>query len=384
MRTRDDLLVRQMASARRIETLADKTLDYGVDGMRMVLTPEHESSFEELLLDWYSRQTAYGRIAGTGSYVPEGRLTNQDLQKLVETTPEWIQTRTGIGERRVVGEGQAASDLALPAARRALESARVGAEEIDLIVVATVTPDTWMPSTACWLQARLKCRRAIAFDVNAACSGFVYALSIADNFIRAGKVKSALVVGVDVFSKIVNYQDRGTCLLFGDGAGAVVLEATTGDSRVLSTHLYADGSGAKALEVPAGGSRLPACHETVERGLHTVTMPSGQEIFRSAVRGMTEAVQAALDENKVTVADLTLLIPHQANIRILEAVGERLGVDRSRLFTNLERYGNTSAASIPLALDEASRGGRLAPGDLVMLTAFGAGFTWGSALVRWG
>jgi 3-oxoacyl-[acyl-carrier-protein] synthase-3 len=241
-----------------------------------------------------------------------------------------------------------------------------------------------MPSTACRLQAMLECRNAAAFDVAAACSGFLYALSIADNFLKAGSARCALVVGVDIFSRVVNGEDRSTCLLFGDGAGAVVLRATSGEAHILSTHLFSDGSQAAALEIPAGGSRIPASHETVDRKLHTVVMPDGQQIFRAAVRAMAEAAQIALKESDLAAADLALIIPHQANIRIIEALRERLGLDRHQVYTNIDRYGNTSAASIPLALDEAARASRLKAGDLVMLTAFGSGFTWGSALIRWG
>lgn len=329
------------------------------------------------------RQVAYGQITGTGSHVPEKRLTNEELGLRLATTPEWIYARTGISERRVVDPREAASDLAFRASLRALDDAGVSPGDVDLIVVATVTPDTLMPSTACRLQGMLGCRNAVAFDVNAACSGFIYALSIADNFIRAGSVRSVLVVGVDVFSRVLNYEDRSTCLLFGDGAGAVVLEATSGDCRILSTHLFADGRRASALEIPAGGSRLPACRDSVDRRLHTVQMPNGQEVFRAAVRRMSEAVLHALAQNDLRVEDLALLIPHQANIRIIEAVGQRLGIARNRVVTNLEFYGNTSAASVPHALDGACRAGRLKRGDLVMLVGFGAGFTWGSALVRW-
>lgn len=346
--------------------------------------PRLAPSIDGVPMGWFQRQMTYSRIAGTGSYAPENKLTNRDLEQMVDTSDVWIQSRTGIQERRIARKDQAASDLAAEAAQKALKAAGLLPDDIDLIVVATVTPDTMMPSTACWLQAKLQCKRAMAFDVSAACSGFVYALSVADNFIRAGSAQSALVVGVDTFSKIMNYQDRNTCVLFGDGAGAVVLEATTGDSHILSTHLFSDGAYADILEVPAGGSRMPATQETVDQRLHTMVMRNGQEVFKSAVRSMSEAIQHALEQNDLTVEDVDLLIPHQANIRIIEAVGQKLGLSSEKVFTNLHHYGNTSAASIPLALDEAVRADKIKSGDVVALAAFGAGFTWGSAIVRWG
>jgi len=346
--------------------------------------PRLMPSIDGVPMGWFQQQTTYSRISGTGSYAPENRLTNRDLEQMVDTSDAWIQSRTGIQERRIAQKEQAASDLAYEAAHKALVSAGMLPEDIDLIVVATVTPDTMMPSTACWLQAKLQCKRAIAFDVSAACSGFVYALAVADNFIRAKSAQSALVVGVDTFSKIMNYQDRNTCVLFGDGAGAVVLEATTGDNHILSTHLFSDGAYADMLEVPAGGSRMPATQETVDQRMHTMVMRNGQEVFKSAVRSMSEAVQHALEQNDLAIEDVDLLIPHQANIRIIEAVGQKLGLSSEKVFTNLDRYGNTSAASVPLALDEAVRAGKIKSGDVVVLAAFGAGFTWGSAIVRWG
>jgi 3-oxoacyl-[acyl-carrier-protein] synthase III len=355
-----------------------------VEEVRLPIGPGRATSFEEVEADWLGWQDTRSRVAGTGSYVPEITRRNGELASRIGESDTWIRSRTGISERRIAPPEQAASDLALEASRRALASAGVSADQLDLIVVATVTPDTPMPSTACRLQALLKCRGAAAFDVSAACSGFLYALAVADNFVRAGSAQCALVVGVDLFSRIVNDEDRSTCLLFGDGAGAVVLQATHGDSRILSTHLFADGAEAGALEIPAGGSRMPPSHASVDRKLHTIVMPDGQQIFRAAVQGMSEAARTALEANGLTSRDLTLIIPHQANLRIIEALGERLGLAKDRIYTNIDRYGNTSAASIPLALDEAARASRLKAGDLLMLTAFGSGFTWGSALVRWG
>jgi 3-oxoacyl-[acyl-carrier-protein] synthase III len=330
------------------------------------------------------RETTYSRIAGVGSFVPEKRLANEHFESMLRMTDADIFSRTGISERRIADPGDAASDLASRASVEALHSAGVRPEEIDLIIVATVTPDTLMPSTACWLQASLGCGSAMAFDINAACSGFVYALSVADNMIRAGAARCALVVGVDVFSRIMDYQDRSTCILFGDGAGAVVLRATGGELRILSTHLFADGGSASRIEVPAGGSRIPASHQSIDQRLHSMVMRKGTEVFRSAVEKMSEAVLQALDHNGSTAEEIDLVIPHQANIRIIEAVADRLRMPREKFFTNLDRYGNTSAASVPLALDEAVAAGRVEQGDLIMLAAFGAGYTWGSALVRWG
>ncbi len=321
-------------------------------------------------------------ISGTGSYTPENRLTNLELNASLALAAEFIQTRTGILERRIAAPQQAASDLALIAAKNALTAAHIAADQIDLIVVATVTPDNAMPSVACRLQGMLGCQAVAAFDVNAACSGFVYALTIADNFIRAGSAQTALVVGVDIFSRIMNYRDPTTCILFGDGAGAVVLTAAS-SGGILATQLHSDGSRAEMISIPAGGSRLPASHDTVAQGLHAMSMRNGGDVFRSAVAKMSECISSLLRENGLSVQDVDLLIPHQANIRIISAICERLGLAPERVFSNLERYGNTSAASVPLALDEAVKGGRICSGDNIVLAAFGAGLTWGSALLRW-
>ncbi|WP_224983089.1 beta-ketoacyl-ACP synthase III [Geomonas agri] len=322
------------------------------------------------------------RITGTGSAVPEKVLTNFDLEKMVDTTDEWIVTRTGIRERRIAAEGEYTSTFAIAAAERALAAAGVKAEEIDLIVVGTLTPDFPFPATACIVQQALKATNAFCFDLSAACSGFIYALSTAQKFILSGQVKKALVIGAEVLSRIVDWNDRNTCLLFGDGAGAVVLEAQEGDNGILSTHMHSDGNYWEILYQKGAGSRNPATHQNVDDGLVFLTM-QGNEVFKLAVRSMGEVAMEALEANGLTPDDVNLFIPHQANQRIVDSVGKRLGITGERVFVNLDRYGNTSAASIPIALDEAVRAGRLKEGDLLLLDAFGGGLTWGSALVRW-
>ncbi|MGH7369705.1 MAG: beta-ketoacyl-ACP synthase III [Candidatus Methylomirabilaceae bacterium] len=323
------------------------------------------------------------RIAGTGSSAPDQVLTNADLEQFVSTTDEWIVTRTGISERHVAAEGEATSDVAEHAARRALEAASVDPMDVDLILVGTVTPDMFFPSTACILQERLGTRNASAFDLSAACSGFIYGLSVADAYLRSGIMRNILVVGAETLSKLVDWNDRATCVLFGDGAGAALIQRTTGTSGLLSSHLYADGSKAKHLIIPGGGSRHPVCQRTLDENLAKIKMANGNEVFKVAVRSMEEAAMAALKANGVEISDIDLVVPHQANARIIYAMAQRLGLPKERLVVNIDRYGNTSAASIPIALDEAVRGGRLAEGDLVLLVAFGGGLTWGSALIRW-
>ena len=322
------------------------------------------------------------RITGTGSYLPEKVLTNFDLERMVETSDEWIRERTGIRERRIASEEEAASDLALEASRKALKSAGLRPKNIELIIVATVSGDMPLPSTACLLQHRLGARRAAAFDVNAACSGFIYALSIADGYIRSGTYRRILVVGSEVLSRITDWTDRTTCVLMGDGAGAVVLEASDGDSGILSVKIDADGSMWDLLHIPAGGSRIPASEESVGKRLHFIKM-RGNETFKAAVRTLEKLVLTTLKDNGLKPRDLSLLIPHQANHRIISATAKRLGLDLDRVMINLDRYGNTSAASIPIALDEAVRTGRVREGDHILLEAFGGGLTWASALIRW-
>jgi 3-oxoacyl-[acyl-carrier-protein] synthase-3 len=326
----------------------------------------------------------YGsRIAGVGASVPDQVLTNADLERIVSTSDEWIVTRTGISERRIASDSQATSDLAERAAARALEAAAVDPIDVELIVVSTVTPDTFFPSTGCILQDRLGASHAAAFDLSAACSGFIYGLSVADAYLRAGLMRNILVIGAETLSKVVDWSDRGTCVLFADGAGAALVQRTTGDSRILSTHLFADGSKGKQLIIPGGGSRHPVSQKVLDENLVKIKMANGNEVFKVAVRSMEDAALAALKANGAEVSDIDLFVPHQANARIINAVAQRLGVPKERIVVNIDRFGNTSAASIPIALDEAVRAGRLKPGDLLLLAAFGGGLTWGSALIRW-
>lgn len=320
-------------------------------------------------------------ILGTGSELPSKIVTNHDLEKMVETSDEWITVRTGIKERRVLEEGKGNADMAFRAAQRALADANIEAGDLDAIIMGTVTPDYPFPSSACVLEDMLGARNVFSFDVGAACSGFLNALSVADSFIRTGQINNALVVGSDALTRLLNWQDRGTCILFGDGAGAVVLGASENGSGILSTRLRTDGSYVKTLYVPAGGSLKPATPETVRRNEHTITM-NGKEVFKIAVRSMEEISRQALAEADVPVSAVSLVIPHQANRRIIVALAERLGIPMERVMVNVDKYGNTSAASIPVALDEAKRQGKIKPGDIVLLNAFGAGFAWGAAVVR--
>jgi 3-oxoacyl-[acyl-carrier-protein] synthase-3 len=323
------------------------------------------------------------RITGTGSALPAKILTNAEIEQLVDTSDEWITTRTGIKERRIAAEGEYTSTFAAEAARRAMSMAGVLPEEIDLIILSTVTPDFPFPSTACIVQEILGAVNATAFDLSAACAGFIYGLSVAEKYMRSGAARKVLVIGSETLSRIVDWNDRNTCVLFGDGAGAVVLEASEGDHSLLSTHTFSNGAYWKLLYQAGSGSRNPASESrTIDERLLYVTM-EGNEVFKHAVRSMEEAAVKALDENALSQSDISLLIPHQANQRIIDATAKRLGVDSDRLFTNLHRYGNTSSASIPIALDEANSQGLLKPGGKVLLVAFGGGFAYGSALVEW-
>ncbi|MHC1698268.1 MAG: beta-ketoacyl-ACP synthase III [Geobacteraceae bacterium] len=325
---------------------------------------------------------AHARITGTGAAVPEKVLTNADLEALVDTTDEWITTRTGIKERRVASAGEFTSTFATAAAEKALAMAGVTADELDLIVVATVTPDFPFPSTACLVQKNLNAKKAAAFDISAACSGFLFAISIVDNFIKSGSVKKALVIGAETLTRVTDWQDRNSCVLFGDGAGAVILEVTSEKAGVLSTHIHSDGTYWELLHQPACGSRNPADQRVIDERLTFIKM-QGNEVFKLAVRAMEEAANEALSANGLSVSDIDLFISHQANRRIIDAIGKRLGLSPEQVYINLERYGNTSAASIPIALDEANRAGKLKEGALVLLDSFGGGLTWASALLRW-
>ncbi|OHB33899.1 MAG: 3-oxoacyl-ACP synthase [Desulfuromonadaceae bacterium GWB2_53_15] len=323
------------------------------------------------------------RIIGTGSSLPNKILTNAELERMVDTNDEWITTRTGIKQRRIAAEGEFTSTFAVEASLRALEMAGISADELDLIILGTVTPDFPLPSTACIIQHEIGARKAAAFDISAACSGFVYGLSIADKYIRSGIAKKALVVGAEVLSRIVDWTDRNTCILFGDGAGAAVVDASDNDNGVLSTHIYSNGSFWETLYQVGSGSRNPATSKrTIDERLFYLKM-EGNDVFKHAVRAMEEAACAALSANDMSPSDISLFIPHQANKRIIDATAKRLGLTEDKVFINLHNYGNTSAASIPIALDEANRAGRLSSGDIVLLDAFGGGFTYGSALMRW-
>jgi 3-oxoacyl-[acyl-carrier-protein] synthase III len=323
------------------------------------------------------------RITGTGSALPEKILTNVELERLVDTSDEWITTRTGIKERRIAVDGEYTSTFAAEAARRAMAMAGAHPEEIDLIIIGTVTPDFPFPSTACIVQDLLGATNATAFDLSAACSGFLYGVSIAEKYLRSGAARKILVIGSEVLSRIVDWQDRNTCVLFGDGAGAVVLEAAEGDHSLLSTHTFSNGSFWNLLYQPGSGSRNPATDSrTIDERLIYLKM-EGNDVFKHAVRAMEEAALKALDANGLTPSDISLMIPHQANRRIIDATTKRLGLAPERLFTNLHRYGNTSSASIPIALDEANRQGVLKPDSKLLMVAFGGGFTYASALVNW-
>ena len=320
-------------------------------------------------------------ILGTGSYTPSRVLTNFDLEKMVDTTDEWIRTRTGIVERRIADPDVATSDLALPAAQAALEQAQVDVSDIDLIMVATVTPDTIFPCTASILQQKLGVKTA-AFDILVGCTGFVYGVAVAGEMIASGAYDHILVIGAETLSRIADWEDRSTCVLFGDAAGAAVVGPVPQGRGILSYSLGNDGTNADALKVPAGGSRLPASAETVANRLHYLTM-NGPEVFKFAVRSMTDSSEEVVSRAGLTMKDIDLVIPHQANLRIIDAAAKRLNIPYERFVRNLERYGNTSAATIPLALDEVHREGRIKPGDLILLSSFGAGMSWASMVLRW-
>ncbi|MBF0520811.1 MAG: ketoacyl-ACP synthase III [Nitrospirae bacterium] len=322
------------------------------------------------------------RVISTGSYLPEKVLTNHDLEKMVDTSDSWIVERTGIHERRIAADNETASDMAYAAAKLALERAGLTADSIDIIIVATISGDMPIPATACYVQKMLGASKAAAFDINAACSGFIFGLSTANAYIKAGLYKRILLIGSEVLTKFTDWQDRNTCVLFGDGAGAVILEGHDGDSGVLSVDIHSDGALSDILLLPGGGSKHPTSLQTVADRLHYIKM-RGNETFKIAVRTLEKLVVDALEKNGVDPKDLALLIPHQANLRIISATASRLGLTMDRVMLNLNRCGNTSAASIPIALDEAVVTGRVKDGDYILLEAFGGGLTWASALIKW-
>jgi 3-oxoacyl-[acyl-carrier-protein] synthase-3 len=322
-------------------------------------------------------------IAGTGRGLPERVLSNFDLEKMVDTSDTWIMERTGIRERRIVAKGQTTSDLAAAAGREACRKAGIDPASLDCVIVCTVTPDSPLPATAVHVQRKLGANGCAAFDMAAACAGFIYGLSVGDAFIARGQFKRVLVCGVEVLSPVIDWEDRNTCVLFGDGAGAAVLVPGEGDGDrgVWSTHLYADGGMAEALGIPGGGTAHPASHETVAQRLHYVKM-NGREVFKHAVRNISRAALTALEHNHLTAAQIDTVVAHQANMRIIEGVAKQINLPLDKFFLNIEKYGNTSSASIPIALDEAVEQGRVKQGDLLLMAALGAGFSWGSAVVR--
>lgn len=321
-------------------------------------------------------------IVGTGSYVPHRVLTNADLEKMVDTTDEWIVTRSGIRQRRIAADNECTSDMAARAASRAMEQAGVNGAEIDLIICATITPDMPFPATACLVQQKIGAKRAAAFDMEAACSGFLYGLEIGQQFITSGTYDTVLVIGAEKLSTIVDWEDRATCVLFGDGAGAAILRSRGEEHGILTTCMGADGSQADILLMPAGGARYPASKESVSGKMHCLKM-AGKEVFKNAVVAMQTAAEEALRKCNLTIDDIKCVIPHQANVRILEAIADRLGVPMEKVYINLDRYGNVSAASVAIALDEAAREGRFQRGDLILLVVFGSGLTWASCVIQW-
>ncbi|MDD5101863.1 MAG: ketoacyl-ACP synthase III [Endomicrobiaceae bacterium] len=323
------------------------------------------------------------KILGTGSYVPEKILTNFDLEKIVETSDEWITTRTGIQQRRIIDKTQTSSDLAYNASMRAIEDAKLSVNDIDLIIVATVTPDMPLPATACFLQEKLKAFNAVAFDISAACTGFIYGVATAKAFVESGMYKTVLLVGVEALSRVTDWTDRNTCVLFGDGAGAMIFQASKEDNDIVSVYLGADGTHTGLLDLPAGGAKTPTTHETVDQKLHTIKM-AGKDVFKVAVVKMAEAVGKALELANKTDKDIALYVPHQANLRIIDAVVKKAGINKDKVYINVQKYGNMSSATTIVALDEARQEGRIAKNDLVELVAFGGGLTWGACILKLG
>ncbi|TVM04401.1 MAG: 3-oxoacyl-ACP synthase [Candidatus Brocadia sp. WS118] len=328
------------------------------------------------------RQNQRASITGIGSYLPGKVLTNYDLERMVDTSDDWIIQRTGIKERRIVENGQITSDLATQASLRAMEDAGVSPHDIDMIITSTITPDHIFPSTSCFIQQKLGATRASAFDILAACAGFIYALSIGQSFVNSGAMETVLVVGAECLSTITDYTDRTTCVLFGDGAGAVIIQKSPTHHEILSSTLAADGSQADVLIMPGGGAKSPASLESIQQRAHYIQF-KGKEVFKLAIQNITNLILETVTKNDLTIGDIDLIIPHQSNLRIIEATMEKLGLPMEKAFVNIDKYGNTSSASIPIAIDEARKEGRLSRGDLVMLVAFGGGLTWGSSVIRW-
>lgn len=328
------------------------------------------------------RQNQRASITGIGSYLPSKVLTNFDLEKMVDTSDDWIIQRTGIKERRIVENGQITSDLATQASLRAMEDAGVSPQDLDMIITSTITPDHIFPSTSCFIQQKIGASRAGAFDILAACAGFIYAISIGESFVNSGAMETILVVGAECLSKITDYTDRTTCVLFGDGAGAVIIQKSRTKHEILATNLAADGSQSDVLIMPGGGARNPASLESVQQRTHYIQF-KGKEVFRLAINNITSLILETVEKNGISLQDIDLIIPHQSNYRIIEATMEKLGLPMEKAFVNIDKYGNTSSASIPIAIDEARKEGRLSKGDIVMLVAFGGGLTWGSSVIRW-
>ncbi len=321
-------------------------------------------------------------ITGWGFYAPSRVMTNQELERIVDTSDEWISTRTGIKERRIAADGETTSSMSVRAARAALDRARMRPQDVQMVIVGTCSPDYLFPATACIVQSEIGATRAGAFDIEAACTSFVSALAIARGMIVSGGIQNALVIGAETLSRFLNWQDRTTCVLFGDGAGAVVLEASNASVGIESVVLHSEGAKGELLMVPAGGARIPATKETLEQGQHFITMQGG-EVFKLAVKSMADAAEEALTEAGLGLDDIALMIPHQANVRIIDGVARRLRFPMDKVFVNIQRYGNTSAASIPIAICEAEATGRLRRGDKILLVAFGGGFTWGASVLEW-
>jgi 3-oxoacyl-[acyl-carrier-protein] synthase-3 len=321
-------------------------------------------------------------IIGTGSYLPEKVLTNADMSKLVDTSDEWITTRTGIKERRIAAEGEKTSDMAAKAALRAIEQAKISAEEIDMIIVATTTPDMPFPATACFIQTEIGAKNCACLDIQAACAGFLVALEIAQQFITTHALNTILVIGAEKLTAITNWTDRNSCVLFGDGAGAAILRHRGSEHGVVGTYMASDGSYAGILHMPGGGSNCPITKENADQNLATIHM-QGREVYKQAVTAMVNASKKVIEDAGLTADDIACVIPHQANLRIMEAVADRLKIPREKMFVNVDKYGNTSAAAVAIALDEANRTGRIKKGDYVLMVVFGGGLTWASTLVEW-